>query len=339
MDEIICELKKEIVVNGDEFPYLNSKKYRFSKVSKENFNEINTGFDDKNVFFIDGGHQEILSSNSFCVSYNKLAAIKFFGKKKKEMIIKKFWTYVKLIGKDNTLFYSVKSFSKEFSLDFVFDAYDSSLALNGNRASPQKISGIARKISEIIFAKQICEDNRDSVIVLDGILLANIKVLKESFDGLYSVAKTNNNVVCSLAKTSNLVTRNGKSLLVVINNLSNNPIWSYKIAESLIPEHNVDFYLVKLHGRSNYIFRFEIGKEWTSEIDLVLSLLKNNSVDPVFLGYPYGLVVADDMARVSDKDVEYYRTMLLSKAGKDAKEIISLMKDSDAHSVLDKIKF
>ena len=38
-------------------------------------------------------------------------------------------------------------------------------------------------------------------------------------------------------------------------------------------------------------------------------------------------------------ETEYLRTRLLSKAGKDAKKIILEMKNSNAHSVLDNIKF
>ena len=69
----------------------------------------------------------------------------------------------------------------------------------------------------------------------------------------------------------------------------------------------------------------------------LFSLLMKNSTDPVFLGYPYGLIEADKSARVSNKESEYLKTIFLVKAGKQLKKISQYFKSTDAHSILDKI--
>ncbi len=74
---------------------------------------------------------------------------------------------------------------------------------------------------------------------------------------------------------------------------------------------------------------FRIGK--------VLGILAEASKDPVFIGYPYGLIEADKLARVSNEEAEFLKVRLISKAGKERSKIIGYMKTVDAHSILDNI--
>ena len=70
----------------------------------------------------------------------------------------------------------------------------------------------------------------------------------------------------------------------------------------------------------------------------VISTLAFNSKDPVFLGYPFGLIYADKFARVSNQEREYLRTTLKSKlSGGVLKEIESYENSLGAHGVLDRI--
>ena len=69
----------------------------------------------------------------------------------------------------------------------------------------------------------------------------------------------------------------------------------------------------------------------------VLSLLKQNSKDPVFLGYPYGLIQADRFGRVSNNDAEYLKTSFMAKAGKRFDKIRKYMASVDSHEILDSV--
>lgn len=316
MDNIISRISKHYEFDNEK-TFLNNNKYEIFDYSFENIIKKRD-----NIFFIDGGNQEVLSSNTYSVSFNKLSSTNFLDIKI-GMNVKKFWTTV-ILGKD--MKYEVET----DELILSFDAYDKTLTEEGNRVTPSKLSNVARKIAELIYAKEISDKNKDSIIVLDGILLANITGVKKYFDELYSSAKLNNNIICGLAKNSNLVTTNGKSLPDVLDSMHSGA-WLCKIAKSKIAEHNAIIYLVKLHERSNYVFRFEIQREHEDKANEIIGALANNSRDPVFLGYPYGLVLADDMARVTNSEAEYYRTKIISKMKKNIKV--------NAHSILDNIKF
>ncbi len=63
----------------------------------------------------------------------------------------------------------------------------------------------------------------------------------------------------------------------------------------------------------------------------------DNAKDPVFPGYPYGLLVADKFARVSNNEKEYIQTIIKSNAGKNWAKIKKYMNSFDAHSILDNI--
>ena len=85
------------------------------------------------------------------------------------------------------------------------------------------------------------------------------------------------------------------------------------------------------------MFKFESFKNSKICVDAVFSFLAANSTDPVFLGYPYGLVESDRFARVSNRERECIRTMFMAKAGNRWGFIEKGSRSVDAHSVLDSI--
>ena len=81
-------------------------------------------------------------------------------------------------------------------------------------------------------------------------------------------------------------------------------------------EHQAEMYFIKLHKDSKHTFMFEVYKENEYNLQNILSLLKQNSIDPVFLGYPYGLIEADKFARVTAQEKEYYQTIIITHLAK-----------------------
>jgi len=324
MEKVLEDIKKHHDLEDGE-PYFNKDKY---DIFDYNFKDIvkTSG----PVYFIDGGNQEIISDNSFCISFNKIAYAEFDHIKKK-VGSKDFWSSV-ILKKD--MKYEASFIDKIFE----FDAYDPRLESSGNRVSPSKISNIIRKIGELMLAKSLCDSANSSVIVLDGILLSNHEILKKYFDELYNSAKKNNNIVCSVSKTSNLVTTTGKSLSGILGS-KNKHLFSVKVARSRFDEHDATIYLLRLHDRSDYVFRFEIGRAWEKDAEKVIGVLADNSRDPVFLGYPYGLVIADELARVSNNEVEFMRTKFSVELSKKDKDLAKTLFKKNPHGVLDNIKF
>ena len=70
----------------------------------------------------------------------------------------------------------------------------------------------------------------------------------------------------------------------------------------------------------------------------MITSLSLNSGDGSFLGYPYCLAQADQHARVSKKEQEYLRTLLLSQV-KNKEKLNALLSSINTHDVLDSLQY
>ena len=66
-------------------------------------------------------------------------------------------------------------------------------------------------------------------------------------------------------------------------------------------------------------------------------MLSANCKDPVFIGYPYGLIEADKNARISNQEKDMLLTLFSTKFGKDWERIKESLSNIDAHEILDNI--
>ena len=95
-------------------------------------------------------------------------------------------------------------------------------------------------------------------------------------------------------------------------------------------------FFIKLNNKAEYVFRLDIFKEQKFDINEVLSVLVDNSNDLTFPGYPYGLLLSDRFARVSNEEKEYLRTLLQSKIGNKWSKLSKYV-NLDVHEILDNI--
>ena len=65
--------------------------------------------------------------------------------------------------------------------------------------------------------------------------------------------------------------------------------------------------------------------------------MAGNCTDPIFIGYPYGLVEADRVARVSNHEKESLKTMFMVKLRN--KNVEKYLSSVNAHDILDRISF
>ena len=91
---------------------------------------------------------------------------------------------------------------------------------------------------------------------------------------------------------------------------------------------NAQTSFVKLHSKSKHVFRMDGNSQ------LAHSLLDNSS-DPVFLGYPYGLILSDKIARVSNHEKRQMQTTLLLDSRN--KDIVEYLSTTNAHDILDNL--
>jgi hypothetical protein len=264
-------------------------------------------------------------------------------------------------SRHDQIFYDTRLFPAERELsgllpnsaDLSFDSTDRRLMVGNARADIARVASIARRFAEWHYARHAVEREleSDDVLVMDGTLKTTF--LKESkyANAAFSIAKDKGVVYTGLSKTSRLFTTTGLSLLGAVRRLAMDneisSIWYYyPVADPLTPEHQGAIFLVKLSDQSQRVFRFEIQADQakrlqeTDGLNEIFSQLVLNSNDLSFPGYPYGLVDADDNARVRFEELETYRVMLLSEISKlgSAAKFVRHMEATDAHIALNSIR-
>ena len=337
INNIITSLKSNLKEKGTHIQFSDSS-YKPIKISKENFHEIKDTEKTRKIAFIDGGNSEILKAPNFSLQliriYYTIYQKKRISSKKKE-----FYVLINAINQENNIIYKTQFFGLKKE-EISFNSLDKTIMQGNHRVSISSIGNAIRRFLELETAKEITEKlNTNDIILLDGDLKASITNEISYLNKLYEKAKEKQITITAISKTSELFTEKGNALIPVLNELAPNSEWYYHpLVEINNPNHKVYLYIIKLNKNSKYTFKFEIFKETNNNISEILSIIKNNSKDPVFLGYPYGLIEADQFARVSNKEIDYLKTIFLTKLGNN-KEIAQYLNTLNAHSILDSIAY
>ncbi len=310
LSEVSAHIKKTLQsFNTDDALILNNK---IIPIDKHNFTPLQT-LENKKITFIDGGQAEIISSGNFCLSFIRVAAITLQNNKKIAHQHNEFYLFTKAVWKNNDLIYESTIFPLQESLFnqdvLTISSNDSSIKTGAERAPISKITNMARRFAELSIAKKIQDTD---FILLDGTLEPTFKG-EEQF--LFSLPTTTS----ALAKSSSLFTTSGNSPVVLLNKIGPQGTWHYDI-------DNTSF--VKLHPSAKHVFRFEGNKG-------LLPYLIPNASDALFIGYPYGLILVDKLARVSNQEKQSLMMQFLLRA--ENKEIADYLTTSNAHSILDRL--
>ena len=338
IDKILGSLGPSLKEKG-RFVKFSRQGYKSIELSRDNFKDIKN-LDLKNrIAFIDGGNSEILKAANFSLQFIRVYYSVYRENKRVKSRRYEFYLLIKAKEKDNEIFYETETFGDKIINNLSFNSFDESILQGKNRASVSFLGNIARRFAELSVIKMVIDElNKDDVIVLDGDLEAKYTNEEIYLDGIYRKAMEKDIVVSALSKTCGLFTDKGNSVLSVLNEMSEKEEWYYtNVAEINNEKHKAEMFFIKLNKKSKYTFRFEIFNKQKDKINNVLSLLKNNSLDNVFIGYPYGLIEADRFARVSNRETEYIKTNFMVRAGKQWKTISSYLRTTNSHNILDNI--
>lgn len=292
------------------------------------------------IAFLDGGQAEIINGGNFCLSFIRVAAQLFqekemLGKEKesantektelmKKELIKKglikneFYLFTKAVWRNNDLWYESSIFPLQEGKiidenDLTISSYDSSLKVGKERAPITRVAAMARRFSELALAQRISADYSAHYVILDG-------TLEATFTGEEKHLQLLPPTTAALAKTSTLFTISGNNPVVLLNRLAPSGCWRYFVENQA--------YFVRLHPQAKHVFRFE------GNID-ILPFLVEQSQDAVFLGYPYGLILTDKLARVSNEERNALRMNFLLR--KENKGIRDYLQATNAHEILDTV--
>jgi len=283
------------------------------KISDKNYHEIAKNSSNK-FCFIDGGNSEIINSNNLSYQLIRVGAV-IFSDKFESQVREDYKLLITL--KDN----KVKAVTQPEKINLEFDMNDESLKDGKSLAKISKVGGFIRRILELDLAFRMAP--KADAIILDGSLEEKFTYEKDYLQKIYDLDKT----VIGFCKTNSLLTVNGKSLSAVLDKEGSwyyNPITTKNLG--------FDIFMVKLHEKSHHVFRVDL--KGSPEI---FSSLINQCNDGVFIGYPYGLVLVDRVARITNKEKEFEKTRLMVQLGDDWKKVRSLMASQDAHEILDNI--
>lgn len=271
--------------------------------------------------FVDGGSAEFFSSADFSLYRFRISAVHYHGTKRLRSETREFSAFldfddekavrIQLVGIDEAFSQEIHQLAARF-----FAAHPSEdLATMG--AALLQLGELAEmhRISAGLKPKDI--------IVRDGSLDIFFEICHEANE----MMKQKQVFVCGLAKTNTLRTTNGHSVSFVLEKKSNVGAWHYPLTKHL--------FFVKLHEKTKHVFRCDVNLPHYS----VFAALAAHAADPVFLGYPYGLIEADRMARVSNDEAAFLRKEIKMKLGKDAANLDVLLGTSETHEILDKIRF
>lgn len=312
---MLKEISTYLIGKIQQFP--TSDKILFNnkliEINKDNFQPIPENSSQKSIAFIDGGQAEILSAGNFSLSLIRIGALIYRDNKKIQEYKHEFYLLTTAKYEKEEVFYESKLFSAEQPLidekDLEISSTDATIKIGMEGASINTVASMARRFAELSLCGKVNAD----IIVLDGILDASYRNEEKYLSRLPAP-------VCALAKSSSLFTASGNSPVVLLNKLSPERCWSYFV------EGNT--YFVKLHPRAKHVFRFTGSQEF-------LPFLAENSTDALFLGYPYGLIAADQFARVSNEEKKSLRMNFLLKS--ENREIAEYLSATNAHDILDNL--
>ncbi len=287
-----------------------------SYFSPQNFFSINPARElDKTIAFIDGGQAELLSAGNFFAGFIRVAAIIMQGNQKIKQEKEEFFLLTTSINKKEDHWFESKIFSENKNLireeDLLVSSQDHHLKNGTQAAKVSQALSMARRLAELALAAKIDAD----FILIDGNLK---KTLPKEEEFLLRLPRK----VAALAKSSSRFTASGNSPAVFLNKFSPTGCWGYLMEEG--------DYFVKLQEKSKHVLPFEIKDKEGLEM---LPYLLPQCNDATFPGYPYGLILADRLARVSNEEKRILQSkILLDKKNED---ILSYLSTLDAHDILD----
>lgn len=344
LDEAVREILDSIDENSffeESFPKFSGDGYIPHKIDAKNFHEIRKISSGKKIAFIDGGNAEIIGSANFSLNLIR-AAYAIYGNNRKIAIKKsEVLAFVKAVNKDNEIHFKSTFFNtnRNLELDEIsFSSFDRTLMLGINRAEIGSVANAIRRLAELKMARYASDSKLADIIVLDGNLQCTFTNEWGYMNDLQNSCRKNGVVLSGLSKTTSLFTENGNLLSAVLSRIGNHNSWFYyPIVDIENNSHKAEMYFVKLHDKSKHVFRLEILKEQGEEAEQVINEIASNCCDPIFIGYPYGLVEVDSIARIPNQENESLKTMLLAKLRN--RNIEKYLNAVNAHEILDRISF
>lgn len=340
MDEIIDDIKKLLKSenNSSEEKIKIAHSKTTNSISNNNFSELinNVKNSEKKIVFIDGGNAEIIGCSAFSIQLMRSRAVFYKGKKRTDVFGSDF-ICLSSFSKNN---FSIKTNPIQKNIPTTLD-FDTLPGENDdvfqNSQKINNVSGYIRKLSELNLALEISKDKSADVIVIDGSFDTKNVEEQKIFEKIEKNCLESNIIFLGISKSTGINTNLNKPIGFVLDELATMKKWFYFDESFEKKEYFIGF--VKLHEKSENVFRLDFFKSQKNIVLKEINELLEISSDPVFFGYPYGLIDADEEARITDFEVEEKLADIVVKFGDFWPIVQKALKSNDSHKILDKIRF
>jgi len=308
--------------------------------------------------FIDGGSSEIIGASTFSLQQLRVAVIEYVGIQRIGIKRKDFFCLAKIkdLDKIKIKFEALDAVienKSDLEQELIITAGDISTKREDDRiygveTYARKAISSARRLLELkAVISELKSQSKPalSLVVLDGALDYINEEEKKVIKNIRSLAMEKNILVLGISKTSTAYCGNGIPVGMFLSKEaeSRNIVlpWIYFGIET-DSELNTYAGFIKFSETSkNFVFRidyFSEQKELLKNKEIV-DILRKQSTDAVFSGYPYGLIEADEEARITNGEIEEAYAQLMIVSGDKWDELQKASSSVNAHSILDLIKF
>lgn len=278
------------------------------------------------IAFVDGGNAEILKAPNFSLQFIRLYATVHENNQRIAQIKKEFYALIVAQGKKTGLAYEIETFDTDFTMQQTFAADDATLRTGMHLATPGAIADAVRTFAEYTLAQEICKDLRaGDILVRDGDLMPTQTHAQNYLNELKRMAIQRGVLLCGLSKTTTLLTDAGNSAAAALQRMAPASMWAYQP-----PGSNTSF--VKMHPKSAFVFRLDVIQHDHARI--VANALAAEATDPIMLGYPYGLIEADQFAQVPGNEANKLRLQIRAHGGT---QLTAHLAALSAHETLNKL--
>jgi len=323
------------------FALLNRSSYKVYELKRESWNKLAAADDDTTTTtaaFVDGGQCEVVKTPSAELHWVRTAVVFVEGRKLASVRRKEGYLLATAVVEKDEAKYCVEFFESSLDHDEKLEFKKAELVSENEASALGKAAETARRLSELGAArwavKELGKRNGQKLVVLDGTLETFTGLERKELELLMGEAKENDVLILSVAKTCTILTDSGESLIAAADRIGNGQ--GYVVAAAGAKEkHNAVVAIARLDDASSYLFRVEAATE--GELKNALSSLTLQSNDLAFPGYPYGLMMADRFARISNADLELTRSRIMATAGTKLKAVMKQARALDAHGILDRM--
>ena len=361
--QFVEKYKKE-GIKGDT-PYSEGEEAENFDITRDRIFKVPECEEMRKLGFVDGGTASILSAADFSISLTRIAGAIFkdneiIGVEEIPEVIEFYSATILEPLDDGKLAYNIQLFPREpefkefLPTEEIIIKMEEVRMLWGFRFRPniETFGGVAMRFAEWFYATKFIETELDNgdIFVRDGSLQTGYKDEILLVRDLHSLAQEKNVFITGLSKSCRLITKNGDSLISLINMIADKKYpkekWYYHPIYKMTKADNLaDVYFVKLHKEARSPFRFDIFLDQSNRLsqqekEVIIANLAQNSNALSFPGYPYGLIKVDQLSRVGVREIEPQKIQILSEFDPNIYEkyILPRIRSIDAHDLLNSIR-